>query len=55
MLKKLNKKEVQAFVNKFEIKCNSVTLEKIQDDYFIIIDETIRFQIHNYNLIKKFI
>lgn len=55
MLKRLNKKEVQAFVNKFEIKCNSVTLEKIQEEYFIIIDELVRFKINNYLLIKEFI
>ncbi len=54
MLKKLNKKEVQAFIDKFEIKCNSVTLEKIQDDYFIIIDELIRFKVRK-NLIKSFL
>lgn len=45
MLKRLNKKEVQAFIDEFEIKCNSVTLKKIQDDYFIIIDELIRFKV----------
>ena len=55
MLKKLNKREVQAFVNKFEIKCDSITLEKIQNEYFIIIDELIRFQVHNDSLIKQFI
>ena len=54
MLKKLNHKEVQAFVNKFEIKCNSITLEKIQNDYFIIIDEQIRLQIQ-YKSIYEFI
>lgn len=55
MLKKLNKKEVQKFIDRFEIKCSSITLEKIKEEYFIIIDESIRFQIHNYNLIKDFI
>ena len=45
MLKKLNKREVQAFINKFEIKCDSIILEQIQDKYFIIIDESVRFQI----------
>lgn len=54
MLKKLSKKEVQAFVNKFEIKCSSITLEKIKKDYFIIIDEQIRLQV-KYNSISEFI
>lgn len=54
MLKKLNKREVQAFTDRFEIKCNSITLEKIQNDYFIIIDELIRFKVRK-NLIKYFI
>lgn len=53
MLKRLNKKEVQAFVNKFEIKCNSITLEKIQEEYFIIIDEIVRFKVRE-DLIKSF-
>lgn len=55
MLKKLNKKEIQKFIEKFEIKASSITLEEIQKEYFIIIDEAIRFQIHDYNLIKEFI
>ncbi len=55
MLKRLNKKEVQKFIERFEIKCSSITLEEIQKEYFIIIDELIRFQIHNYDLIKEFI
>ncbi len=55
MLKKFKKREVQAFIDKFEIKCTSITLEKIQNEYFIIIDELIRFQIHNDSLIKQFI
>lgn len=55
MLKKLNKREVQKFIERFEIKCSSITLEKIQEEYFIIIDESIRFQIHNKKLIKEFI
>ena len=55
MLKKLSKKEVQRFVGKFEIKCSNVKLEEIQNEYYIIIDEVIRFQIHNYDLIKEFI
>ena len=55
MLKKLNKKEIQKFIDKFEIKASSITLEEIKKDYFIIIDEEIRFQIHNYDLIKEFI
>ena len=55
MLKRLNKKEVQKFIERFEIKCSSITLEEIQKEYFIIIDELIRFQIHNYDLIKDFI
>lgn len=52
MLKKLNRREVQAFIDRFEIKCNSITLEKIQDTYFIIIGENIRFQI-DYDIVKK--
>lgn len=55
MLKKLNKKEIRRFVEKFEIKCSSITLEEIQKEYYIIIDEEIRFQIRNYDLIKEFI
>lgn len=55
MLKKLSKKEVQRFIHKFEIKCSSITLEKIQEEYYIIIDELIRFQIHNYHLLEEFI
>lgn len=55
MLKKLNKREVQAFSQKFEVKCDSIILEKIQDEYFIILDDLIRFQIYNYSLIKEFI
>lgn len=55
MLKKLSKKEVQRFIEKFEIKCSSITLEEIQKEYYIIIDELIRFQINNYDLIKEFI
>lgn|GEM_PF-5215044 len=55
MLKKLNKKEIDRFVKKFEIKCSSITLENIQEDYFIIIDELIRFQIHDHNLIKEYV
>ena len=55
LLKKLNKKEINRFIKKFEIKCSSITLEKIQEDYFIIIDELIRFQIHDRNLIKEYI
>lgn len=55
MLKKLGKKEVQRFTGKFEIRCSSITLEEIQNEYYIIIDEVIRFQIHDYNLIKEFI
>lgn len=54
MLKRLNKKEVQAFVNKFEIKCNSITLEKIQEEYFVIIDEMIRFKVRE-DLIESFL
>lgn len=52
MLKKLNRKEVQAFTNRFEIKCDSITLEQIQDEYFIIINESIRFRI-NCDIAKK--
>lgn len=55
MLKKLNKKEINRFIKKFEIKCSSITLENIQEDYFIIIDELIRFQIHDNNLIKEYV
>ena len=55
MFKKLNKKEIQKFIEKFEIKASSITLEKIQNEYYIVIDELIRFQIHDYNLIKEFI
>lgn len=55
MLKKLNKKEIQKFIEKFEIKASSITLEEIQNEYYIIIDEVIRFQIRNYDLIKEFI
>lgn len=55
MLKKLGKKEIRRFIEKFEIKCSSITLEKIQNEYYIIIDEVIRFQIRDYNLIKEFI
>ena len=55
LLKKLNKKEIDRFVKKFEIKCSSITLENIQEDYFIIIDELIRFQIHDHNLIKEYV
>jgi len=55
MLKKLNKKEIRRFIEKFEIKCSSITLEEIQKEYYIIIDEEIRFQISNYDLIKEFI
>lgn len=55
MLKKLGKKEIRRFIEKFEIKCSSITLEKIQSNYYIIIDESIRFQIHDHNLIKEFI
>lgn len=54
MLKKLNKKEVQAFIDKFQIKCSSVTLERIQEEYFIIIDELIRFKVKE-NLIESFL
>jgi len=54
MLKKLNKKEVQAFIDNFEIQCDTITLEKIQNDYFIIVDEVIRFKI-NKNIIKDFL
>lgn len=54
MLKKLSKKEVQAFTNRFEIKCNSITLEKIQEEYFIIIDELIRFKVKK-ELIESFL
>ena len=55
MLKKLSKKKVQRFIERFEIKCSSITLEEIQKKYYIIIDEVIRFQIRNYDLIKEFI
>lgn len=55
MLKKLGKREIKRFIEKFEIKCSSITLEKIQNEYYIIIDELIRFQIRDYNLIKEFI
>ena len=55
MIKKLKKREVNRFIKKFEIKCSSITLEKIQEDYFIIIDELIRFQIHERNLIKEYV
>lgn len=55
LLKKLNKKEINRFIKKFEIKCSSITLENIQEDYFIIIDELIRFQINDHNLIKEYI
>lgn len=54
MLKKLNKKEVRAFIDKFQIKCSSVTLERIQEEYFIIIDELIRFKVKE-DLIKSFL
>lgn len=54
MLKRLNKKEVQAFTDKFQIKCSSVTLERIQEEYFIIIDELIRFKVKE-NLIESFL
>lgn len=54
MLKKLSKREVKIFVDKFQIKCESITLEKKQEDYFIIIDESIRFQLEG-NLIKNFL
>lgn len=55
MLKKLGKREIRRFIEKFEIKCSSITLEEIQNEYYIIIDEVIRFQIHDHNLIKEFI
>lgn len=55
MLKKLGKKEIRRFIEKFEIKCSSITLEEIQNEYYIIIDEVIRFQVRNYELIKEFI
>ena len=55
MIKKLKKREVNEFIKKFEINCSSITLEKIQEDYFIIIDELIRFQVQDYNLIKEYI
>ncbi len=54
MLKRFNRKEVQLFTNKFEIKCTSITLEKIQDEYFIIINEQFRLQVQ-YNYISEFI
>lgn len=54
MLKKLNKREVQSFIDKFEIKCNSITIEKIQEEYFIIIDELIRFKVKE-DFIKIFL
>lgn len=54
MLKKLNKREVKDFIERYEIKCGIITLEKIQDEYFIIIDEEIRFKV-GYNLIKYFL
>lgn len=54
MLKKLTKREVKDFIERYEIKCDSITLEKIQDEYFIIIDEEIRFRV-NYNLISSFV
>ena len=55
MLKRLSKKEIKEFTRRFEIKYSSITLEKIQKEYFIIIDESIRFKIHDFNLIKDFI
>ncbi len=54
MLKRFNKKEVQLFIDKFGIKCTSITLEKIQDEYFIIINEQFRLQVQ-YNYISEFI
>lgn len=54
MLKRFNRKEVQLFINKFGIKCTSITLEKIQNEYFIIIDEEFRLQVQ-YNYIREFI
>lgn len=54
MLKKLSKREIQLFIDKFQVKCDSITLEKIKEDYFIIIDEVIRFKI-NKNIIEDFL
>lgn len=54
MLKKLNQREIQEFTKKFEIKCSSVTVEKIKNNYFIIIDESVRFQINNLDLLTDF-
>lgn len=54
MLKKLTKREVKDFIERYEIKCDSITLEKIQDDYYIIIDEEIRFNV-NYDIAKNYL
>lgn len=54
MLKKLTKREIENFIKRYEIKCESITLEKIQDECFIIIDEKIRFKV-DYSLISSFV
>lgn len=54
VIKRLSKKELEQFTNKFEIKCNRVIIELVENMYFITIDHNRSFYI-DYELIKQFI
>lgn len=54
IIKKLNKKELKRFTNKYEIKCTKAVLEIVEGYYFITINNGKPFAI-DYNLIKEFI
>lgn len=54
IIKRLNKKELERFTNKFEIKCNKVIIELVEGIYFITIDYNKPFYI-DYELIKQFV
>ncbi len=54
IIKRLNKKEMKRFTNKYEIKCSKVVVELVEDYYFITINNGKPFAV-DYNLIKEFI
>lgn len=54
IVKRLSKKEMQRFTNKYEIKCSKAVVELADGCYFITINNDRPFSIE-YDLIKDFI
>lgn len=54
VIKKFNKKELEQFTDKFEIKCSKIIIELVENMYFITINKDKSFYI-DYELIKDFL